>query len=43
MTIFCSNLRDLVTPDLVLQLDVLKEHIGIKSFKGYRPQRERVF
>lgn len=33
VTVLRSNLRDLVTPDLILQLDALKSHLGIKSFK----------
>ena len=27
-----SNLRDLAIPELILQLNVLKNHISIKSF-----------
>ena len=33
VTVLCSNLRDLVTPDLILQLNALKSRLGIKSFK----------
>lgn len=32
VTIMCSNLRDLVTPELTFQLNELKEHLGIKVF-----------
>lgn len=32
VTVLRSNLRDLVTPDLILQLNALKNHISIKSF-----------
>ncbi len=32
-TVLSSNLRYLITPELILQLTVLKEHLGIKSFK----------
>lgn len=32
VTVLCSNLRPLVEPSLELQLNLLKEHIGIESF-----------
>ena len=32
VTVLCSNLRDLVTPNLILQLNALKEHMGVDSF-----------
>lgn len=35
VTVLCSNLRDLITPGLILQLNALKAHINIKSFKYF--------
>lgn len=35
VTINCSNLKPLITPDLELQLRVLKEHMDIDSFAVY--------
>jgi len=32
VTVLRSNLRDVITPDLVLQFNALKAHINIKSF-----------
>ena len=32
VTVLRSNLYELINPDLVLQLNILKAHIGIKSF-----------
>jgi hypothetical protein len=37
------GLRYYVTTDLILQLNVLKEHIGIKSFADPLPQRQFCF
>lgn len=36
-TVLSSNLRSLITPDLELKLNVLKERMGIESFVTYRP------
>ena len=33
VTVLRSNLRDLVTPDLILQLQALKDHLDIDNFK----------
>jgi len=32
LTVIGSNLRDLVTPELILQLNALKEYLGLESF-----------
>ena len=32
VTVIGSDLRELVNPDLILQLNALKSHISIKSF-----------
>jgi len=36
VTVLGSNLRSMVTHNLVLQLYALKEHVGIKFFAVYR-------
>lgn len=35
VTVLRSNLKHLITPDLILQLQALKDHLGIKSFKKF--------
>lgn len=34
-TVLSSNLRRLITPELILQLGVLKSYLGVKSFINY--------
>jgi len=33
VTVLSSNLRESITPELVLQLGLLKTHLGLISFK----------
>lgn len=32
VTVLCSHLQELITPDFILKLNVLKTHLKIKSF-----------
>jgi len=44
VTIMCSNLYDLLTPRLIVQLKELKRHMGLLSFKDpyiKRPVKRR--
>lgn len=33
VTVIGSNLYRLITPEMILQLHALKDHLGLKSFK----------